>query len=188
MATATAAGKNAQPFPDGTKDYVPLRAGGAKKDATKVHIADTPMTWSNWPQHINWLNTTLVIFVPLAGFISAYWVPLQLKTALWAVFYYVHTGLGITAGKSTPNEALLPKPRIPSINYSQYQVTIDFGLTLPTRVLPLSRSISLLSVLAPFRVPSDGGHMAIVSTTVIPIPTRTPTPSARVSCTPTWAG
>lgn len=164
MATATAAGKNAQPFPDGTKDYVPLRAGGAKKDANKVHIADTPMTWSNWPQHINWLNTTLVIFVPLAGFISAYWVPLQLKTALWAVFYYVHTGLGIN-----------------------YQVTIDFGLTLPTRALLLSRFISLLSVLAPSRVPSDGGHMAIVSTTVIPIPTRTPTPSARASCTPTWA-
>lgn len=98
MATATAAGKNASPFPDGTKDYVPLRAGGPKKDINKPHISDTPMTWSNWPQHINWLNTTLVVFVPLMGFISAYWVPLQLKTALWAVFYYVHTGLGITAG------------------------------------------------------------------------------------------
>jgi stearoyl-CoA desaturase (delta-9 desaturase) len=108
MATATAAGKNASPFPDGTKDYVPLRAGASKKDANKVHIADTPMTWSNWPQHINWLNTTLVIFVPLMGFISAYWVPLQLKTALWAVFYYVHTGLGITAGKLNHDVALLP--------------------------------------------------------------------------------
>lgn len=129
MATATAAGKNAQPFPDGTKDYVPLRAGGAKKDTNKVHIADTPMTWSNWPQHINWLNTTLVIFVPLAGFISAYWVPLQLKTALWAVFYYVHTGLGITAGKSTPNEALYPKPG--------YHRSVTYNTRLPPTLVSL---------------------------------------------------
>lgn len=99
MSSSTAAGKQAQAFPDGTKDYIPLRSGASKANTNKVHISDVPMTWKNVHQHINWLNTTLVVIVPMIGFISAYWVPLHLKTALWAVFYYVHTGLGITAGK-----------------------------------------------------------------------------------------
>lgn len=87
----------AKAFPDGTTDYVPLRS--RKTDNTaKVHIADTPMTWSNWHKHVNWLNTTFIIFVPLVGFISAYWVPLHLYTAIFAVVYYFNTGLGITAG------------------------------------------------------------------------------------------
>ncbi|GAO15657.1 hypothetical protein UVI_02019260 [Ustilaginoidea virens] len=83
-------------FPDGTTDYVPLRS--QKTDLNKVHISETPMTWSNWHKHVNWLNTTFIILVPLAGFISAYWVPLQLNTAIFAVIYYFNTGLGITAG------------------------------------------------------------------------------------------
>ncbi|KAJ3504651.1 hypothetical protein NM208_g16306 [Fusarium decemcellulare] len=89
----------AQAFPDGTKDYIPLRSGAPKATANKVHIADTPMTWKNMHQHINWLNTTLVVIVPMIGFVSAYWVPLQLKTAIFAAIYYFNTGLGITAGE-----------------------------------------------------------------------------------------
>lgn len=82
---------------DGTSDYKPLRA--TKYEAPKVHIADTPMTWSNWYQHVNWLNTYFIIIVPIIGFISAYWVPLRLYTAIFSVIYYFNTGLGITAGK-----------------------------------------------------------------------------------------
>jgi stearoyl-CoA desaturase (delta-9 desaturase) len=93
---ASSSAVEAKAFPDGTTDYVPLR--NKKADLTKVHIFDTPTTWSNWYQHVNWLNTTFIIFVPLAGFISAYWVPLQLSTAIFAVIYYFNTGLGITAG------------------------------------------------------------------------------------------
>lgn len=89
---------NAKAFPDGTTDYVPLRSN-KRMDANKVHISDMPMTWSNWHEHVNWLNTTLIIFVPLVGFISAYWVPLRLHTATFAVIYYFNTALGITAGK-----------------------------------------------------------------------------------------
>lgn len=96
----------AQAFPDGTTDYKPLRAAN-KYDASKVHIADTPMTWSNWYKHINWLNTTFIVFIPIIGFISAYWVPLHLYTAIFAVVYYFNTGLGITAGKF---RALQPSP------------------------------------------------------------------------------
>lgn len=65
----------------------------------KVHIADTPLTRQNWYKHVNWLNVTLIVGIPIYGCIQAFWVPLQLKTAIWAVVYYFFTGLGITAGK-----------------------------------------------------------------------------------------
>ncbi|KAF7561714.1 hypothetical protein G7046_g2417 [Stylonectria norvegica] len=98
MSSPTAAGKakEAEAFPDGTVDYKPLRK--AAPTTSKVHIADQPMTWANWHQHVNWLNTILIVIIPIIGFISAYWVPLKLYTAIWAVIYYFNTGLGITAG------------------------------------------------------------------------------------------
>lgn len=43
------------------------------------------MTWNNWYKHIDWLSTTFIIIIPILGFVSTYWVPLQLKTAIWAV-------------------------------------------------------------------------------------------------------
>lgn len=102
MSESSAAASKAQAsaFPDGTTDYVPLRAGG-KYDLKKVHISETPITWGNWYKHVNWLNTTFIVFIPLLGFVSAYWVPLKLATAIFSVIYYFNTGLGITAGKST---------------------------------------------------------------------------------------
>ncbi|KAH8432749.1 acyl-CoA desaturase [Aspergillus melleus] len=69
-----------------------------KKMESSVHIADTPITARNWHKHVNWLNVFMIIGIPLYGCIQAYWVPLQLKTAIWAVVYYFFTGLGITAG------------------------------------------------------------------------------------------
>ena len=86
------------PVPDGTKEYKPLRSKGYDLEK-KPHISETPMTWSNWPKHINWINTVFIIFVPLLGVISSYWVPLKLSTGIFAVVYYFNTGLGITAGE-----------------------------------------------------------------------------------------
>lgn len=83
-------------FPDGTTDYVPVRKKAY--DIKKPHITDQPITWSNWYQHVNWLNTTFIIFIPLIGLISAYWIELQYKTAIFTVAYYYFAGLGITAG------------------------------------------------------------------------------------------
>jgi stearoyl-CoA desaturase (Delta-9 desaturase) len=97
----------AEAFPDGTTDYKPLRS--QRLDAKRPHIADQPMTWSNWHQHINWLNTTLILFIPLVGLVASYWVPLQWKTAVFACVYYFNTGLGITAGKLL-SWVLLPDP------------------------------------------------------------------------------
>ena len=67
-------------------------------DPKKVHIADTVMTRGNWYKHVNWLNVFLIIGIPVYGCVQAFWVPLQVKTAIWAVIYYFFTGLGITAG------------------------------------------------------------------------------------------
>lgn len=67
-------------------------------DPKKVHITETEMTWRNWYKHVDWLNVTLIIIVPMIGLIASLWVPLQFKTAVWAVAYYYFTGLGITAG------------------------------------------------------------------------------------------
>ncbi|KAI1258397.1 acyl-CoA desaturase 1 [Xylariaceae sp. FL1019] len=89
-------GSGADGSSDGTKDYKPLRS--AKQDMKKPHITETPITWGNWYKHVNWLNTLFIVITPLAGLVAAYWTPLQTKTALFAVFYYFNSGLGITAG------------------------------------------------------------------------------------------
>ncbi|KAF6525322.1 hypothetical protein HZS61_011117 [Fusarium oxysporum f. sp. conglutinans] len=97
MSSSPWASKEAAAFPDGTTDYEPLRSN-TKDDPGRVHIADTPMTWSDIHLHINWLNATLIVIIPIIGFISAYWTPLHLYTGIWAVILYFNTGLGITAG------------------------------------------------------------------------------------------
>ena len=88
-------------------------------DPKKQHITETAITKSNWYKHVNWLNVVLIVGIPVYGMIQAYWVPLRLKTAIFAVAYYFMTGLGITAGtfdtKSELNAAkMLTEPRLPS--------------------------------------------------------------------------
>jgi len=69
-----------------------------KYDPKKPHITETPITWSNWYQHVNWLNCTFIGFIPLSGLVASAFTPLKWQTLVWAVFYYFCTGLGITAG------------------------------------------------------------------------------------------
>ncbi|KZL64756.1 acyl-CoA desaturase, partial [Colletotrichum tofieldiae] len=95
--SSAATPKQAENFPDGTSDYVPVRAAKAY-DNKKPHISTQPVTLANWHKHVNWLNTTFILIVPLVGFICSYWIPLTWKTAVFAVIYYFNTGLGITAG------------------------------------------------------------------------------------------
>lgn len=52
-----------------------------KYDPKKRHITEEPMTATNWFKHINWLNVTLTILVPIYGMVMAYYTPLQWKTA-----------------------------------------------------------------------------------------------------------
>ncbi|CAK7201262.1 stearoyl-CoA 9-desaturase [Sporothrix eucalyptigena] len=81
---------------DGTTDFKPLRS--KQYDIRKTHISETPITLKNWYKHIDWLNTTFILLIHFAAMIAAYWVPLQMKTLIFALVYYFNTGLGITAG------------------------------------------------------------------------------------------
>ncbi|GAQ45560.1 acyl-CoA desaturase [Aspergillus tubingensis] len=78
----------------GETDIAPPR----DRHVSKIHIADTPITLRNWHKHVNWLNVTMIVLIPLYGCIQALWTPLRLKTAIWAVAYYFFTALGVTAG------------------------------------------------------------------------------------------
>lgn len=91
--------EGSRPLNDGTKDYIPLRK---KYNTKKPHITEQPITCTNWHKHVNWLNCTFILFIPLLGFIGAHWTPLRLYTAMFAVVYYFNAGLGITAGMSPP--------------------------------------------------------------------------------------
>ncbi|PWW71604.1 hypothetical protein C7212DRAFT_338899 [Tuber magnatum] len=62
------------------------------------HISETPITLGNLWQHINKLNTALIILVPMLGVWAAFHTPLRTPTLSWAVIYYFWTGFGITAG------------------------------------------------------------------------------------------
>lgn len=76
----------------------PHRASATTKAIKKQHIADEPLTRHNWYKHVNWLNITLIVGVPIYGMMAAYWTPLQWKTGVFAFVYYFLTGLGITGG------------------------------------------------------------------------------------------
>lgn len=51
-------------------------------DPKKPHITDTPLTRYNWYKHVNWLNVTLIVLVPLYGCIGAFWTPIYWQTAI----------------------------------------------------------------------------------------------------------
>ncbi|KAH9880153.1 stearoyl-CoA 9-desaturase [Plenodomus biglobosus] len=65
---------------------------------TERHISRQPLTWTNWYRKINWLNTSLVVLIPLYGIYLACSTPLTLPTLLWSVAYYAMTAFGITGG------------------------------------------------------------------------------------------
>ncbi|KAL4865725.1 hypothetical protein BDV12DRAFT_174234 [Aspergillus spectabilis] len=76
----------------------PAKAKAKDVPESKLHITEQPITLSNWHRHVNWLNVTFVLLIPLLGCILAFWTPLHLYTAIFAVVYYFNAGLGITAG------------------------------------------------------------------------------------------
>jgi stearoyl-CoA desaturase (Delta-9 desaturase) len=79
-----------------------IRANGEVRSSKRQHISDKPFTLANWYEHINWLNTTVTVIIPIIGLIAAYFTPLHRATLVCAIAYYFITGLGITAGATTP--------------------------------------------------------------------------------------
>jgi len=51
-----------------------------------------------WYPRINWVNFVILTSVPVIALVGLFTTPLQRPTAIWALFYYFITGLGITAG------------------------------------------------------------------------------------------
>lgn len=105
-------------------------------DPRKAHITDSPITKSNWYKHINWLNVTLIVGIPLYGCIQAFWVPLHWRTALFAVVYYFMTGLGITAGKIYPylSPSCHHTKHHPIKGYHRLWAHTSYSATLPLRI------------------------------------------------------
>jgi len=64
----------------------------------ELHISQQPFTWKNWYRHINWLNTTLVVLIPIYGLYLTRSTPLTRPTLLWSILYYGMTAFGITGG------------------------------------------------------------------------------------------
>lgn len=149
-------------------------------DPRKAHITDSPITKSNWYKHINWLNVTLIVGIPLYGCIQAFWVPLQWRTALFAVVYYFMTGLGVTAGKLY---SLTFRPHVIILTITLSKATIGYGLTPRTLLLCHFESFSLLLVVERSKGQLDGGQEITGHIIVTPTPTKTHIPSAKGFCT-----
>lgn len=155
----------------------PPRAG----DSKKAHIADIAITRQNWHRHVNWLNAFLIIGVPLYGCIQAFWIPLHLKTAAWAVFYYYLTGVGITAGQYLTARNNLPI-------FIIVQDIIDSGPIVHFRPLYPFASGSRPLVVGQLKALPSGGLVTIAPTTVIRILRKTRTPFEKAYSTRILAG
>ena len=147
-------------------------------------ITEQPITVGNWYQHVNWLNTTFIIFIPLIGLVSSYWIDLQFKTAVFAVLYYFWAGLGISKSHLAISGGSI-KMADTSL---QPLATTASGPTRATRLPSRSRSSWPPVAPPPSRAAPAGGPACTAPTTATPTPRRTPTRSARACSTATSAG
>jgi stearoyl-CoA desaturase (delta-9 desaturase) len=53
-----------------------------------------PIGWDNWWRELEYVSCAVIIGLPLIALYGFLTVPLQRKTAVWAVAYYFITGLG----------------------------------------------------------------------------------------------
>ncbi|KAH9952463.1 delta9-fatty acid desaturase [Russula dissimulans] len=57
-----------------------------------------PVTWGNWWKELNYLSLTILSLSPSIALYGAFTTKLRWETAIFSVFYYFVTALGITAG------------------------------------------------------------------------------------------
>jgi len=68
------------------------------KRASKGFFSDLRQSITEtWPR-LHWINIMFVLVMPMIGFAGSRYVALTTPTLAWAIFYYVFSGLGITAG------------------------------------------------------------------------------------------
>lgn len=113
---------------------------GSQDDGPRkaAHITESPITAANWYKHVNWLNVTLIVGIPIYACIQAFWVPLQWRTAIFAIVYYFMTGLGITAGKVLHEISLVASPFTRLLTsrerYHRLLAHTSYSATLPLRI------------------------------------------------------
>ncbi|KZM20041.1 heme binding [Ascochyta rabiei] len=78
--------------------FTPASTLAATSAQKATHIQYQDVTFRNWYKKINWLNTTLVVLIPIYGLYLAKHTPLRGATLVWSIIYYVCTGFGITGG------------------------------------------------------------------------------------------
>lgn len=61
----------------------------------KTQKALPPLSWDNWYTELNWLNVGILTLTPVFGLVGAMYTKLRWETALFSVFYYFVTGLGM---------------------------------------------------------------------------------------------
>lgn len=54
-----------------------------------------PVTWQNFWTELNWLNVVILTITPVLTVYGLYTTKIVWKTALFSVFYYFVTGLGM---------------------------------------------------------------------------------------------
>ncbi|KAF7354276.1 Acyl-CoA desaturase [Mycena venus] len=57
-----------------------------------------PVRWDNLISELNWIGVFVITLPPVVSIVGAYHTRLRWETALFSVFYYFFTGLGVTAG------------------------------------------------------------------------------------------
>lgn len=62
------------------------------------NIFNDPWTYKNWYYKINWVNTTILIGMPILSIYGFFTTRIYFNTFIWSVIYYFMTGFGITAG------------------------------------------------------------------------------------------
>ncbi|KAJ7241048.1 delta 9-fatty acid desaturase protein [Mycena haematopus] len=90
--------RRASPPVDAPPVVLPADVENFVSHTLKTTKALPPITWNNFLTELNWLNVAILSLTPVASIIGAYTTKLRWETALFSVFYYYFTGLGITAG------------------------------------------------------------------------------------------
>lgn len=85
-----------------TQDSLESLAEKDKREKDKYkdikHISEKPWTFSNWYEHINWLNFVLVAAIPAYAIYQAIFYRPHIYTLALGFFLYLLSGISITAG------------------------------------------------------------------------------------------
>ena len=87
-------------------DLLPVVDGEVLKHQPVVTFDEKPPEYTHWQQivrvwasgRIAWINVFILTFIPIIALYGCFTHELQTKTMWWSIFYYIFSGLGITAG------------------------------------------------------------------------------------------